>query len=280
MTTNPATLEHLRTRIDDTMEQLRDRYGSALLGRVEDFVQSMTGAKPVEPASALQRPVLYFFPGLTDRAWHDTMPAWMTRLENAFPAIRGELDALRARNAEFTPYVHGTDVEYRSEKFHLGALSKNWTVYDLLEPDAEETCPETTRLIGQLFRPEFGEPVTAQFSALRPGARIAPHCGIANFFLTAHMGLLHSEGCHIRVGAETRGWTEGKGFVFDDSFEHEVWHEGGDVRIVLLVRFWHPDLTDEEIESIGSLHECVIESAGATEGAQRDALRRLRGVRP
>ena len=279
MTTNPATLEDLKARIDSRMEQLRDHYGSDRLARVEEFVQVMTGAKRVRPASALQRPVLYFFPGITDRAWHDTVPAWMERLEGAFPVIRRELDGLLARQADFTPYVHGSDADYRSEKFKLGALSKNWTVYDLLEPVAESQCPETSRLIGELFRPEFGEPVTAQFSALRPGARIAPHCGIANFFLTAHMGLVHSDGCSIRVGAETRGWVEGRGFVFDDSFEHEVWHDGDGVRIVFLARFWHPELTDEEIESIGSLHECVIEAAGATEGAQREALMRLRGER-
>ena len=37
--------------------------------------------------------------------------------------------------------------------------------------------------------------------------------------------------------------------VFDDSFDHEVWMDGGeaeDVRIVLIVDVWHPQLTDEQ----------------------------------
>src|SRR5437879_12814491 len=96
------------------MQQLRGHYGSERLGRVEEFVQVMTGAKRAEPASPLQRPVLYFFPGLTDRAWHDTVPAWMARLEEAFPAIRRELDALLARHPQFTPYVHGAAADHRS----------------------------------------------------------------------------------------------------------------------------------------------------------------------
>ena len=30
--------------------------------------------------------------------------------------------------------------------------------------------------------------------------------------------------------------------VFDDSYEHEVWHRGQGARIVLLINFWHPDV--------------------------------------
>lgn len=37
---------------------------------------------------------------------------------------------------------------------------------------------------------------------------------------------------------------EGEMMIFDDSYEHEVWQlskkEG--VRVVLLIRFWHPDI--------------------------------------
>merc|ERR1719237_1041518 len=29
---------------------------------------------------------------------------------------------------------------------------------------------------------------------------------------------------------------------FDDSYEHGVVHEGESMRVVLLIRFWHPDL--------------------------------------
>ena len=36
--------------------------------------------------------------------------------------------------------------------------------------------------------------------------------------------------------------------VFDDSFEHEVWHDGRDPRVVLIMDFWHPDLPLEKRE--------------------------------
>jgi hypothetical protein len=38
------------------------------------------------------------------------------------------------------------------------------------------------------------------------------------------------DGAKIRVGDETRGWQDGKIIIFDDSFEHEVRHEGAYVR--------------------------------------------------
>lgn len=41
--------------------------------------------------------------------------------------------------------------------------------------------------------------------------------------------------------------------IFDDSFEHEVWHNGTSVRLVLIVDVWHPDLTDDEKDSLPSL---------------------------
>lgn len=276
MSTSPTTTDALRASLHERMVDLRRRYDRERLARVEDFLRLLTGERSLEIASPLQRPTLYYFPGLTNQAWHDDPPHWMPRLEAARESIREELDALMTARTEFTPYVHGSDAAYRAEKFQLRELSKDWTVYDLLDPAAVSRCPRTTGLIDELFRPQFGEPVTAQFSALRPGARIAPHCGVANFFLTTHLGLVHSEGCQIRVGDEARGWPEGKGIVFDDSFEHEVWHDGSDVRIVFLARFWHPDLTDEEIESVGALHECVIDAVGTGEGPQREALARLR----
>jgi aspartate beta-hydroxylase len=49
------------------------------------------------------------------------------------------------------------------------------------------------------------------------------------------------------VGNETREWRTGAAaFAFDDSFEHEVNHEGGERRVVLIVDCWHPALRPAE----------------------------------
>ena len=82
------------------------------------------------------------------------------------------------------------------------------------------------------------------FAVLSPGSRLRPHCGSTNARLTCHFGVRIPPGARIRAGEETRTWTEGDCVVFDDSFEHEVWQQGSpdSVRVVLLIRFWHPDI--------------------------------------
>ena len=86
----------------------------------------------------------------------------------------------------------------------------------------------------------------AKFSVLSPGAHIAPHCGPSNARLRAHVTLRHAGGAALRVAREERAWVEGDALVFDDSFEHEVWHNGSDPRAVLILDFWHPQLPAAE----------------------------------
>lgn len=47
-----------------------------------------------------------------------------------------------------------------------------------------------------------------------------------------------------------RTWEEGKVMIFDDSFEHEVWHNGSEIRLILILDVWHPDLTTEQKKSL------------------------------
>ena len=56
-----------------------------------------------------------------------------------------------------------------------------------------------------------------------------------------------TNGRSIRVGDEVRTWVEGRCLLFDDSFEHEVWNDADEERLVLIVDVWHPDLkTDDQ----------------------------------
>ena len=42
-----------------------------------------------------------------------------------------------------------------------------------------------------------------------------------------------------------RAWEEGRVMLFDDSYEHEVFHEGEGPRVVLIVDVWQPQIVDE-----------------------------------
>ena len=48
------------------------------------------------------------------------------------------------------------------------------------------------------------------------------------------------------MGNETRRWREGEALIFDDSFEHEVWNEGSEPRLVFIFDVWHPQLNTDE----------------------------------
>jgi aspartate beta-hydroxylase len=84
------------------------------------------------------------------------------------------------------------------------------------------------------------------FSVLEPGARIPPHRDSGNQLLTCHLGLIIPPHCGLRVGGETRLWAEGKCLIFDTSYEHEAWNSSDETRIVLLIDFWHPELSEVE----------------------------------
>lgn len=79
---------------------------------------------------------------------------------------------------------------------------------------------------------------------LRPGARLKPHFGITNERLTAHLGLLTSEGATLRVAHELTSWRAGEVLLFDDSYLHEAWHNGTADRYVLYVSLWHPGIPE------------------------------------
>ena len=57
----------------------------------------------------------------------------------------------------------------------------------------------------------------------------------------------------MRIANERVRWSAGKIFVIDDSFEHEVWHQGDTIRLVLLVDFWHPDLSVNQRQKLPPL---------------------------
>ena len=120
-----------------------------------------------------------------------------------------------------------------------------------------------------------GTPLLAQFSRLRPGMHLPAHCGLTNYQLTVHLGVRIPPGCTIRVASETRTWTEGRCLVFDDSFVHEVWHRGEQDRVVLLARFWHPDLTEVEIDALLAIDEEVGPLLGETAEECKASLDRL-----
>ena len=62
----------------------------------------------------------------------------------------------------------------------------------------------------------------------------------------------------MRDGDETKELKEGYPILFDDSFNHEAWHNGDKTRINLILDFWHPELTDGEVKFFKMLQQARL----------------------
>jgi beta-hydroxylase len=101
-----------------------------------------------------------------------------------------------------------------------------------------ELCPRTAELMRRI--PGM---TTAMFSILSPRKHILDHRGPYKGVLRYHLGLIvprDAPACRIRVGEDVRHWQEGKSMVFDDTYNHEVWNDTDETRVVLFVDVLRP----------------------------------------
>lgn len=185
----------------------------------------------------LQRPVSRYVPGLTSKPWHDPKDyPFIARLEGGYSDIKNEL----LYNMENRQYLFTEE----QENLHIGG---DWTELRLRSSGygfTKETqyFPKTMKYIR-----ECGQDFTSiKFSAIQPGTHIRTHTGPSNERLRVHLTLMHSGGAKIRVGTVWHTWIQGKAIIFDDSWEHEVIHTGTDMRVVLILDIWHPELPESQ----------------------------------
>jgi len=101
-----------------------------------------------------------------------------------------------------------------------------------------EMCPQTAKLMRRV--PGM---TTAMFSILSPNKHILDHRGPYKGVLRYHLGLIvprDASACRIRVGKDIRHWQEGQSLVFDDTYNHEVWNDTDETRVVLFVDVLRP----------------------------------------
>jgi ornithine lipid ester-linked acyl 2-hydroxylase len=155
---------------------------------------------------------------------------FVRELEAGWTEVRKECLALPANT--FEPWV-------QREMYGEG-----WSVYGLIAfgkriEGALGSCPRTAALLTRV--PGL---TTAGFSRLAAGTHIKPHVGWVRTVYRLHMGLVVPPDCALRVGGETRPWREGECLVFDDTVEHEAWNRSSADRVVLLLDFLRPGVTD------------------------------------
>src|ERR1700728_1724959 len=142
-----------------------------------------------------------------------------------------------------------------------------------------QMCPRTAALVR-----EIPGMTTAMFSILAPRKHILDHRGPYKGVLRYHLGLIvpgDAEACRIRVGDDIRHWQEGRSMVFDDTFNHEVWNDTDETRVVLFVDVMRPLPFPESlinwliVKAIG-LSPFVLDAKRNQEAWEREFLERRR----
>jgi aspartate beta-hydroxylase len=258
--------EQIRGRIASE----RDRCSGAEKRRLEAFIDTTLRVRP----RYQQEPMEYYYPGLPPIWFHERSRfPWLEAFEAATDAIREDLLAVqREDNGGFAPYIQ-YEPHLPLDQWRELNHSPKWTAYHFFESGEPiearlARAPAVREALKLLPQPsvQLRSP-TALFSALRPGARIPPHTGVANFRLLVHLPLVIPPSCGFRVGGETREWRVGEAWVFDDTIEHEAWNGSDELRTILIADIWSPFLSPEERAAIAA----VIASTDAYQGVRPGA---------
>ncbi len=163
--------------------------------------------------------------------------AWIERVEQNWEVVRDELlgvledrEALPNFQDISKDQIEITDDDRWKTYFLYG--------YGFQADLGVQTCPRTAALMR-----EIPGMTTAMFSILSPRKHILDHRGPYKGVLRYHLGLIvpdNAEACRIRVGDDFRHWQEGRSMVFDDTFNHEVWNDTDETRVVLFVDVLRP----------------------------------------
>ena len=184
-----------------------------------------------------QRPRVYM-PDLASAPWYDPSAfSWYNHILANGQTIIDEYRNLRKQ------------VELQEHPYGEAAVVGSWRMIPLFgysgaHRENISIMPKTKEIISEIVTEE--DRMLVYLSSLAPHTKIRPHCGPTNVHLRCHFGLSVPEKCWIKVGEESRAWQEGNCLVFDDSFLHEVENGSESIRDILILDFWHPDITPAE----------------------------------
>lgn len=206
--------------------------------------------------------------GATPRFDKSVFP-WIDRFETHWQNIDRELESILNTSGKLPTFDQVSPDQRRISK------GDNWHVYPLFafgDPFEENCarCPVTSKLLAEV--PDIRN---AMFSILAPRYHIPPHCGPTNGIIRIHLGLripADAASCRIRVGDEIFHWRTGECVVFDDYYEHEVWNDTDETRVVLFFD------VDRPMRPLGRLVNKALIGIFKYSAYVRDAKRNVRNM--
>ena len=195
-----------------------------------------------------------YVPGLTVKPfWDEQDFDWAKNLESKYAEIREEFDSVMGNMQK---------LKQEGNNIWAGALTEDASDYGtgwktLVLMDRGRWDPVNANLFPKTAEAVYasGVPATEIFFASMDGpSSIKKHSDFTNFVLTSHLALdipySGENKCRLTVGNETREWINGKCSVFDTSLLHDAENESDQMRYILMMRLWHPDLTPVEQDAL------------------------------
>ena len=162
----------------------------------------------------------------------------------AWREIRDESLAIAGR-LESVPRLH----EIMPEQAPISSFDdRDWRAfilkaYGIESPHNMARCPTLSSVLRRA--PEV---LSATISFLAPGKHIPRHRGPLRCVLRFHLGLSIPSAqdgrpaAVLKIGDREHRISNGECLLWDDTYPHEVWNNGDEVRIALLLDVWRPGM--------------------------------------
>jgi aspartyl/asparaginyl beta-hydroxylase (cupin superfamily) len=261
---------HHRRLLAAVLQPLHARYGHEAMARVDRCLAGYLGDANIRPKHPEQRPTFLYFPDLPATPFlpRELFP-WYEEMESRTDAIRDELMAVLATDADLEPFLGEPPPGMTSQ--YLGGSSNTKPQWDGLffhrhgkrNEENCRRCPATAAALDATPTVRIrGHAPESLFSVLGAGSHILPHTGVTNTRVVTHLPLLVPGNCTLRVADQRHDWQQGLCITFDDTFEHEAWNKSEKTRVILLFDVWNPHMTQVEQLAITDLVVAIAELKG------------------
>jgi hypothetical protein len=233
---------------------LLDKYQPNEIKRIKkmiDFIRGSAIMPSKEELLPMHDPCEEYIEGLTAMPWWNPKQfSWVKELEEKANIIAEELKEVEANS-----------IVFKSDSKYAQTMGEGWTAFRLQrfgewQSDNCALFPKTTTILRSPPIPLAMRGV--MLAKQKPNSGVQPHSDGRNFILTCHLGLKVPKAyelCWIKVGNEKRSWRQNELLIFDTSFIHETMNSSEEDRYVLILDFWHPELTQIERDSLSFLYD-------------------------
>ena len=212
---------------------------------LERVLRAVENREHCEHRHPKQKPNVVYVPGLKAVPWWDYEP-----FQDDVNTLKGNTNVIFSEYLQIYEDLLDGNVSGWARNT---TSSGQWNVFYFYNQGQRNVqncirCPKTSAVLDKLHNlMRYSLFLNVSYSVLHAGTKIDAHYGPTNTRIRCHLGLDVPNGCTFTVCDVKRFWQKGKCLIFDDSFLHSAENSNKDAnRVVLLLDFWHPQLTNLE----------------------------------